>query len=92
MKFSKLSGVLSTRVGYLGGSTPSPTYASVSAGDGHTEAIRLTIDRTVISYEQILDVFFSEHNPTVRAVRGACVVFGLRNTTHARCHTAQSAV
>ena len=70
MKFSALRGVLTTRVGYLGGSTPAPTYASVCGNDGHTEAIQVTFDRTVIRYEQILDVFFSEHNPTVRAVRG----------------------
>ena len=61
--------MLATRVGYTGGSTPSPTYSSVCANDGHTEAIQVTFDRTVIRYEQILDVFFSEHNPTVRAVR-----------------------
>ena len=63
--------MLKTRVGYTGGSTPSPTYGSVCANDGHTEAIQVTFDRTVIRYEQVLDVFFGEHNPTVRAVRVA---------------------
>ena len=38
------------------------------ANDGHTEAIQVTFDRNVISYKQIIDVFFEEHNPTVRAV------------------------
>ena len=69
MKVHGLTGVVKTRVGYTGGSTSAPTYSSVCANDGHTEAIQVTFDTAVISYKQILDVFFEEHNPTVRAVR-----------------------
>ena len=74
MKFHGLTGVVKTRVGYTGGSTPAPTYSSVCANDGHTEALQVTFNREVISYKQIIDVFFSEHNPTARTVR-VCSVF-----------------
>ena len=80
MKFHGLTGVVKTRVGYTGGSTSAPTYSSVCANDGHTEAIQVTFDSSVISYKQIIDVFFEEHNPTARAVREAFafVAFALR--------------
>ncbi len=66
MRFGALQGVLATRVGYTGGTAPSPTYKSVCGGDGHTEGIRVTFDPAVVSYEQLLNVFFEEHNPTGR--------------------------
>lgn len=47
-----------TVVGYTGGSNPGPTYESVCAGDGHTEAIKITYDPQQVSYEQLLDVFY----------------------------------
>lgn len=63
--FSDLPGVLSTRVGYTGGLSSDPTYGSVCSGDGHTEAIRIEFDPDVISFRDILEAFWSLHNPTV---------------------------
>jgi peptide-methionine (S)-S-oxide reductase len=54
--FAKLPGVVKTRVGYTGGSRPNPTYESVCAGDGHTEAMRVWFDPTIMSYEDLLKV------------------------------------
>jgi len=49
---------VATRVGYTGGDTPAPTYDSVCDGDGHTEAIRVTFDPAVLTYEQLLVHFW----------------------------------
>jgi peptide-methionine (S)-S-oxide reductase len=57
--FGVVSGVLRTRVGYSGGSTPSPTYTSL--GD-HTESIQMDFDPDVISYEKLLDMFWKNHD------------------------------
>ena len=51
-------------MGYTGADAPNPTYNSVCRGDGHTEALRVEFDPTVISYEQLLDQFFDQHMPT----------------------------
>jgi peptide-methionine (S)-S-oxide reductase len=59
-----LRGVASTRVGYTGGATPDPTYDTVCAGDGHTEAIKMDFEPTVIPYQRLLSIFFKEHSPT----------------------------
>ena len=58
--------MLKTRVGYCGGPTPSPTYGSVCANDGHTEALRVWFDPATVTYEQLLLIFFEEHDPTQR--------------------------
>jgi len=55
--------VKSTRVGYTGGERPDPTYSSVCKGDGHTEAIKIEYDPSILSYDKLLDVFFKEHMP-----------------------------
>lgn len=65
--FAQLPGVVATQVGYTGGDAKKPTYASVCGGDGHTEALRIQYDPSVISYAQLLDTFWSLHNPTQRA-------------------------
>jgi peptide-methionine (S)-S-oxide reductase len=63
--FRRVEGVLSTEVGYTGGHTTSPTYKQVCAGDtGHAEAVRVAYDPEQVSYEQLLEVFFSAHDPT----------------------------
>ncbi|KAL0033515.1 hypothetical protein WJX79_000545 [Trebouxia sp. C0005] len=65
-KFSKLPGVLSTRVGYTGGSKPNPTYDSVCSGDGHTEAVKVEFNPHELPYEGLLKAFFKEHSPTTK--------------------------
>ena len=59
-----ITGVYSTAAGYTGGYTPNPTYREVCSGDtGHAEAVRIVYDPHVISYEQLLQVFWENHDP-----------------------------
>jgi peptide-methionine (S)-S-oxide reductase len=63
--FWRLDGVYSTAVGYQNGTTPNPTYEEVCSGrTGHAEAVMVAYDPTKVSYEDLLKVFFEEHNPT----------------------------
>lgn len=63
--FWKLDGVHSTMVGYAGGYTPNPTYEEVCSGKtGHNEVVRVIYDPSVISYDQLLQVFWEGHDPT----------------------------
>ena len=58
-------GVVNTAAGYAGGYTPNPTYEEVcSTRTGHTEIVKVVFDPTKTSYEQLLKVFFENHNPT----------------------------
>lgn len=60
-----IPGVLSTTVGYTGGQSINPSYQQVSQGDtNHAEAIKIVYDDSMVSYEQLLDIFFTNHNPT----------------------------
>ena len=63
--FWQLDGVITTAVGYAGGSTPNPTYHEVCSGrTGHTETVLVVFDPARISYEKLLQVFFESHDPT----------------------------
>ena len=63
--FWELDGVYSTAVGYQNGTTPNPTYEEVCSGrTGHAEAVMVAYDPTKVSYEDLLKVFFEEHDPT----------------------------
>jgi peptide-methionine (S)-S-oxide reductase len=64
-KFWELPGVYTTAVGYAGGFTPNPTYEEVCSGrTGHTEAVLVVFDPAVVSFEEILRVFWESHDPT----------------------------
>ena len=63
--FSIIKGVEKVEPGYTGGSVPNPTYEQVSSGTtGHAEAAQITFDPHIISYREILEVFFASHDPT----------------------------
>ena len=63
--FERVPGVLSTEVGYEGGTTDHPTYRDVcSHTTGHAEVARVTFDPSVVSFEQLLEVFWAMHDPT----------------------------
>ncbi len=58
-------GIYTTAVGYAGGVTPNPTYEETCTGrTGHAEAVELEYDPATVSYDQLLDIFWANHNPT----------------------------
>lgn len=63
--FKRLAGVEKVEPGYSGGSVPNPTYEQVCTGKtGHAEVVQVTFNPDVISFKEILDVFFATHDPT----------------------------
>ncbi len=63
--FGKTPGVRSTAAGYTGGSIPNPTYEEVCTDrTGHAEAVEVDYDPEVLSYDDLLDIFWNNHNPT----------------------------
>jgi len=63
--FEQLRGVERVESGYAGGSAPNPTYKAVCRGDtGHAEVVQVTFDPAVITFRELLDVFFAVHDPT----------------------------
>jgi peptide-methionine (S)-S-oxide reductase len=63
--FEQLRGVERVESGYAGGTTPDPTYKQVCNGNtGHAEVIQITFDPAIISYRDLLNVFFAMHDPT----------------------------
>ena len=69
--FRQLPGVVETEVGYAGGTLANPTYEQLCMhGTGHAEVVRVMFDPKKISYEKLLDIFFSSHNPTCLNYQG----------------------
>ncbi len=72
--YDDLRGVMSVESGYAGGSVKNPTYRQVCEGTtGHAEAVRITFDPQVVSYAELLRVFFTIHDPTTLNRQGADV-------------------
>ena len=69
--FRQQKGVKSTMVGYTGGWFEQPTYGDVCTGKtGHAEAVQVQFDLNEVSYEQLLDIFWSIHDPTTKNRQG----------------------
>ena len=69
--FRQVPGVAETAVGYTGGTKDSPTYEQVCTGStGHAEAVEVTYDPERVSYGDLLNVFWSNHNPTTKNRQG----------------------
>ena len=63
--FQKIKGVISTTVGYTGGKTKNPTYEQVCTDKtGHVEVVQIIYDSFIVSYEKLLEIFWSIHDPT----------------------------
>jgi peptide-methionine (S)-S-oxide reductase len=72
--YEQLKGVERVRSGYAGGHVPSPTYHQVCSGTtGHAEVVEVTFDPAVVSYREILEIFFTIHDPTTLNRQGADV-------------------
>ncbi len=72
--FQRLKGVKTVIPGYTGGTINNPNYEQVSSGEtGHVEAIQITFDPKIISFEKLLEVFFATHDPTSVNKQGADV-------------------
>ncbi|MFA5944761.1 MAG: peptide-methionine (S)-S-oxide reductase MsrA [Candidatus Thermoplasmatota archaeon] len=70
--FNQLQGVESALSGYAGGSMPNPSYEAVCDGDtGHAEVVQVTFDPDLLSYREVLEVFFTVHDPTTMDRQGA---------------------
>lgn len=69
--FRNTPGVVDTKVGYLGGTLENPTYKDVCSGEtGHAEVVQVEFDPARVTYDQLLDVFWSSHNPTTKNRQG----------------------
>ena len=72
--FARLTGVTSAFPGYSGGKIPNPSYEQVSTGKtGHAEVTQVTYDPSLITFRQILEIFFATHDPTTLNRQGADV-------------------
>jgi peptide-methionine (S)-S-oxide reductase len=70
--YKRVKGVTSAVSGYAGGGTPDPDYRSVCTGTtGHAEVVRITYDPDIVSYEDLLDIFWVVHDPTTLNRQGA---------------------
>ncbi len=69
--FRILNGVVSTRAGYTGGTLENPGYYDVATGDtGHVESVEITFDPSLISFKDLLNVFWNIHDPTTKDRQG----------------------
>jgi peptide-methionine (S)-S-oxide reductase len=91
--FWRVPGVWSTFVGYAGGYTPNPTYEEVCSGQtGHTEAVGVVFDPSVVSFEQLLATFWEGHDPTQGMRQGNDVGTQYRSAIYLTDESQRSAV
>jgi peptide-methionine (S)-S-oxide reductase len=95
--FDELSGVIGVKSGYAGGGTVNPTYKAVCSGTtGHAEVVQVEFDPAVISFADLLDVFFTIHDPTTLNRQGGDVGTQYRSaifyTSPAQKEAAEAAV
>ena len=95
--FKRLKGVYTVTPGYTGGTSERPTYAQVCTGTtGHAEAVRIVYDPRVISYDDLLTVFFNTHDPTTLDRQGADIGTQYRSaifySTEEEKHAAESLI
>jgi peptide-methionine (S)-S-oxide reductase len=84
--FNRLRGVESAVSGYMGGHTANPTYADICNGDtGHAEVVQVSFDPAEISYRELLEIFFTLHDPTQLNRQGNDV--GTQYRSAIFCHT-----
>ncbi len=70
-QFRRIRGVVETQVGYTGGGVKNPTYKDVCEGyTGHAEAVEITFDPQIVSFEQLLSVFWRIHDPSTKDRQG----------------------
>ena len=70
--YSRVNGVVSAISGYAGGSVPNPGYQAVCSGEtGHAEVVKITYDPKIVTYEDLLDIFWVIHDPTTLNRQGA---------------------
>ena len=90
--FDGLAGVVSVESGYSGGRTANPAYEDICRGDtGHAEVVRITFDPAAIGYADILDVFFTIHDPTTLNFQGSDVGTQYRSVIHYHTPAQQAA-
>jgi len=72
--YDRVKGVISVESGYSGGHVPNPSYKAVTSGTtGHAEVVQITFDPDIITYKDILNIFFTIHDPTTLNRQGADV-------------------
>jgi len=84
-RFRRVNGVVDAAVGYMGGHVKNPTYEMVCTDEtGHAEVVQVTYDPSVISYEQLLELFWNMHDPTTPDRQG--FDFGSQYRSAIFCH------
>ncbi len=91
-RFWETEGVFTTAVGYAGGTTPNPDYQSVCTGaTGHAEVVLVVFDPAIVSYEELLRVFWESHDPTQGMRQGNDIGTQYRSTIYTGSDAQQSA-